>query len=168
MALPEPLGTPALERLTLTVVLPLSTAAFESEGVSAALPQAPVKAVRSRRILMVDDNTDTAWSIGQLLEFSGHQLKIASNGTEALRVADEWRPEVAVLDIDMPDISGHEIARRIRTQPWGGAMLLIAATGWAQSDDARAALEAGFDAHLAKPLDMTALDALIQGHPEAA
>ncbi|HKX41123.1 MAG TPA: PAS domain S-box protein, partial [Burkholderiaceae bacterium] len=153
-----------------TVVLPLSSGAAESD-VEPAAPTAPTApatpAEVARNILMADDNVDTAWSIAQLLSFSGHRLKIANNGGETLQLAEEWRPDVIVLDIDMPDMSGYEIARRIRSQPWGRAMLLVAATGWAQVDDARAALEAGFDAHLAKPLDMAALEGLIQRHPTA-
>jgi two-component system CheB/CheR fusion protein len=146
-----------------TVVLPLSRAAAPAPTAVVAprpsdVPAPPLK------ILIGDDNTDTAWSIAQLLKLSGHELQVAYSGAEALRLAGEWRPDVAVLDIDLPDLSGYDIARRIRTEPWGRAMLLVAATGWAQADDARTAVGAGFDTHLAKPVDMSALEALLQQH----
>lgn len=109
------------------------------------------------RILVADDSEDAAESLAMLLEFEGHTATVAHDGEEALAMAANEPPDVAILDIGMPGTSGYEVARRIRAQPWGRAMLLVAATGWGQEEDRRRALEAGFDRHLTKPMDATEL-----------
>jgi two-component system, chemotaxis family, CheB/CheR fusion protein len=106
-----------------------------------------------RRILIADDNRDSAESLGMLLNLSGHEVFLAHSGTEALNVAKEQRPDVAVLDIGMPDLSGYEVAQRIRLETWGQQITLIALTGWGQESDKRRAQAAGFDHHCTKPVD---------------
>ena len=106
-----------------------------------------------RRVLIADDSQDGAESLGMLLNLSGHEVFLAHTGTEALEVAREHRPDVAVLDIGMPGLSGYEVAQRIRLEPWGERITLIALTGWGQENDKRRAQAAGFDHHCTKPVD---------------
>ena len=105
-----------------------------------------------RRVLIADDNQDGAESLGMLLNLSGHEVFLAHSGKDALTVAQEKRPDVAVLDIGMPDLSGYEVAERIRLEPWGEHITLIALTGWGQENDRRRAQAAG-DHHCTKPVD---------------
>jgi CheY-like chemotaxis protein len=115
----------------------------------------------SRRVLIADDNHDAAASLAMLLELAGHEVRVAHCGRDALVLAPAFRPEVAVLDIGMPDLSGYEVARALRAAPSTGPLLLIALTGWGQSEDRRRAVEAGFDHHLTKPIDPDRLERLI-------
>jgi len=119
-----------------------------------------------RRILVVDDNFDSAESMAMLLKLSGHDVAIAHDGMEALTLAQEFLPDVALLDLGMPKLDGYEAARSIREQPWGQRMMLVALTGWGQAEDKRRSREAGFDAHLVKPVDFGALEKLVAGTPE--
>jgi signal transduction histidine kinase/CheY-like chemotaxis protein len=114
-----------------------------------------------RRILIADDNRDAADSLSLLLELSGHEVRVAHLGQTALSLAQTFRPDVAFLDIGMPDMSGYEVARALRQEPWATSLQLIALTGWGQEDDRRRALEAGFDLHLTKPVDPDLLQRLI-------
>jgi PAS domain S-box-containing protein len=107
----------------------------------------------SFRILVVDDNRDAAATLGMLLRIRGNDIRTAHDGLEAVGVADEFRPDVILLDIGLPKMNGYEAARRIRQQPWGSAMVLIALTGWGQESDRVHSQEAGFDQHLVKPVD---------------
>ena len=117
----------------------------------AAAPQEPQQ---QPLVMIADDNGDAAWGIAKLLELSGFRTVLAGGGEEALRVAERDRPDVALLDIGMPDLSGHEVARRLRASAWGRDMVLIAATGWGQDVDRQRSVQAGFDAHLTKPLNL--------------
>jgi PAS domain S-box-containing protein len=110
-------------------------------------------ATESRRILVVDDNRDATETLAALLELSGHQTATAFDGRAALEIADAFRPDVLLLDIGMPELNGYEVARGVRSLPWGREALLIALTGWGQDEDRRRSQEAGFDAHLVKPVD---------------
>jgi CheY-like chemotaxis protein len=92
----------------------------------------------------------------------GHDVRTALDGHEAERVAEAFRPHVVLLDIAMPGRDGHEAARRIRAQPWGKAMVLVAVTGWGQEQDRERTREAGFDAHLVKPVDHEELSQLLE------
>ncbi len=121
----------------------------------------PIEPVQRRRILVVDDNRDAATSLAELLEVIGHETSIANDGLEAVQAAETFRPDVVLLDIGLPKLNGFEAARRIRQQPWGKAMLLVALTGWGQEEDRRKSSEAGFDAHLVKPADPFALTELL-------
>ena len=114
----------------------------------------------ARRILIVDDNRDGAESLGMLLESLGHQIYVAHSGEEAMKVASEWLPDVGILDIGMPDLSGYEVAERIRSEAWGETIQLIAVTGWGQESDRRLAFAAGFDHHLTKPVSVRQLTEL--------
>ncbi|HET9327794.1 MAG TPA: ATP-binding protein [Candidatus Eisenbacteria bacterium] len=110
-----------------------------------------------RRVLVVDDNDDSATSLGMMLGAMGYEVRTAADGVAGLRTAKEFRPDVALLDIGMPRMNGYELARRIREQPWGRSMVLIAVTGWGQAEDQARTIEAGFDEHLVKPVDPTTL-----------
>lgn len=127
-----------------------------------ALPPAPAIAADGELILVADDNGDAAWGLAKLLELSGFRAVLARSGEEALQVAEQHRPTIALLDIGMPDLSGHDVARRLRGEPWGRDMILIAATGWGQEADIRHSMQAGFDAHLTKPLNVGRIKGLIE------
>lgn len=121
----------------------------------------PAPAAQGELILVADDNGDAAWGLAKLLELSGYRAVLARSGGEALHVAEQQRPAVALLDIGMPDLSGHEVARRLRATDWGRSMILIAATGWGQDADVQQSMAAGFDAHLTKPLNVGRIGGLI-------
>lgn len=116
-----------------------------------------------RRVLVVDDNCDSAESMSMMLKLSGHEVAVAHDGLEAIEVAREFRPDVAFLDLGMPRLNGYEAARSIREQPWGRQILLVALTGWGQEEDKRRTKEAGFDAHIVKPIDPDEVEELIIG-----
>lgn len=105
------------------------------------------------RILVVDDNIDSAEMMGTLLELHGHDVRIAHDGRSALRAAQEFVPDAVLLDIGLPDLDGYEVARRLRQDPVTQRVRLIAVTGWGQDGDRARAQDAGFDAHLTKPAD---------------
>jgi PAS domain S-box-containing protein len=115
----------------------------------------------ARRILVVDDNEDVAISLRSLLESSGHQVQVAHDGPLALRLAFEFEPEVILLDLGMPTMSGLDVARALRRRAGGADMLVVAITGWGQDKDRRLTAEAGFDVHLTKPVDHGELEAVI-------
>jgi PAS domain S-box-containing protein len=121
----------------------------------------PVPAVPRRRILIVDDNEDGATSLAMLLNLGGHETFIANDGREALDAFERIHPDVALLDIGLPVLNGYEVAHAIRERPLGKDVLLIAITGWGQEDDRNRAREAGFDAHLVKPVDHAELTKLL-------
>jgi PAS domain S-box-containing protein len=106
-----------------------------------------------RRILIADDNADVAESFEVMLQMFGHEVRTAFDGLEALERAEQFRPDVIVLDVGMPKLDGYETARRIRRQPWGRDVVLIAVTGWGNEKDKNRSAEAGFDIHLVKPVD---------------
>jgi CheY-like chemotaxis protein len=118
--------------------------------------------IAPRRILVADDNRDSAETMSMFLKLSGHDVHIAHSGTEALEVAKRVRPDIGVFDIGMPDMSGYELAERIRHEAWGERITLIAVTGWGQDADKRKALGAGFDHHLTKPVDPEKLEQLFE------
>ncbi len=105
------------------------------------------------RVLVVDDNEDAAAMLALLMQMSGHTTRIAHDGPQALTAAEDFRPDAVLLDIGLPGIDGHEVARRLRRRPWGRELLLLAVTGWGQLPDRQASTDAGFDAHLVKPVD---------------
>ena len=118
-------------------------------------------AIAPRRILVVDDNQDSADSLATLLRLTGHEVHIAHDGLEALEGAATFQPEVILLDVGLPRLNGYEAARRIREQQRHKAPTLVALTGWGQEEDRRRTKEAGFDAHLVKPVDFAALTKLL-------
>jgi CheY-like chemotaxis protein len=145
--------------------LPLSPPAPRS-----ALParKTPAALAEPRRVLVVDDNIDAAQGLHLVLEMQGHTARVAYDGAEALRVLADFWPEIVLLDIALPELDGYEVARRIRALPGGAAVRLIALTGWGQPEDKQRALDAGFDAHLTKPLDMAALAQALTAGPRVA
>ena len=115
----------------------------------------------SRRILVVDDNRDSADSLAQLLSLTGNDTRTAHDGEEGVALADQFRPDVVLLDIGLPKLNGYEVCRKIREQPWGKSMAVVALTGWGQDDDRRKSKEAGFNGHMVKPVDLTELMRLL-------
>jgi len=112
-------------------------------------------------VLVADDNRDSADSMAMMLELLGYRTTVVYDGDEALQAASALRPRIAILDIGMPRVNGHEVARRLRSEPWGERMVLIALSGWGRDDDRRKTAAAGFDHHLVKPLDLHELAALL-------
>lgn len=115
------------------------------------------RSATKRRILIVDDNVDSAQSLAMLLNFSGNETATAYDGVTAVEATQSFRPDILLLDISLPKMDGHEVARRIREQDWGKQMILVALTGWGQEEDRRRSKEAGFDEHMLKPVDYEAL-----------
>jgi CheY-like chemotaxis protein len=115
----------------------------------------------NQRILIVDDNRDNAESLARLLQLMGHEIAIAYDGLSAVDSAAAFHPAVILLDLGLPGLDGYEVARRIRAQPGGNDMMLIAATGWGAADDRRRSREAGFDHHMVKPVDLDELEKML-------
>ena len=109
------------------------------------------------RVLVVDDNVDSADSLSQCLRMLGYQTLMAHDGLEAVRSAESYLPDVALLDIGLPHMSGYEAAKQIRALPCGERLLLVALSGWGQEEDRRKSKAAGFDHHFVKPVDIDAL-----------
>ncbi|MHB8816337.1 MAG: hybrid sensor histidine kinase/response regulator [Steroidobacteraceae bacterium] len=120
------------------------------------------KPAKPLRLLVADDNRDSAESFAALLAASGHEVSVAHAGREALELACRLEPDALLLDIGMPELNGYQLAQRIRGTSWGRRAVLIAITGWGQEQDKRRALAAGFDHHLTKPLDPSCLEVLLQ------
>ena len=115
----------------------------------------------THRILIVDDNRDSAESLSMLLEITGNVTFMAHDGFEAIESIEKYRPEVVLLDIGLPKLNGHEVCRRVREQEWGKDIVVIALTGWGQEEDRRKSEEAGFNGHLVKPVDYDLLIELL-------
>jgi signal transduction histidine kinase/CheY-like chemotaxis protein len=147
-------GSEFIVRLPLAAQVPVAT--------GLACDPAPSPTSR-RRILIADDNRDAAESLAMLLEIAGHEVRVAHFGRAALSLAQIFRPDIAVLDIGMPDLSGYEVAEALRQEQWAANTRLIALTGWGQDSDRRRALAAGFDHHLIKPVDPDRLAEVIAG-----
>jgi CheY-like chemotaxis protein/two-component sensor histidine kinase len=137
-----------------TVHLPRKAVAATTPG---TLPVQSAARLVSRRVLIADDNRDGAETLGTLLQMEGHEVLIVHDGQEATEAFDTFQPEVALLDIGMPEINGYEVARLVREGSRGRAVTLIAVTGWGKTSDKARALAAGFDHHFTKPVDAEAL-----------
>ena len=133
----------------------------EEAAVPAPEATAPQTKTRRRKILVVDDNTDTADSMSKLLQLAGHATVAVHDGPSAIEAADKHEPEVVLLDIGLPKMDGHEVCRRLRELPRGKELVVIAVTGWGHGDEQRKWQDAGFDAHLVKPARLEALTALL-------
>ncbi|MGE0761441.1 MAG: MASE1 domain-containing protein [Pirellulaceae bacterium] len=120
-------------------------------------PREPVSRVSNLRVLVVDDNHDSAESAAMLLRMTGNDVRLAHDGEAALAVAEQFRPQVVLCDIGLPRRNGYDVCRHIRQQPWGADMVLVAVTGWGQDGDRQNSSDAGFDHHLVKPVDPQAL-----------
>jgi CheY-like chemotaxis protein len=139
-----------------TVRLPLLTDA----GQLSAPRRDESPAGAARRVLIADDNADTAEMMQVMLSFKGHDVRVARDGVEAVEIAGAFAPHIAFLDIGMPRMDGYEAARQIR-QMAGRRIVLVALTGWGQDEDKRRSREAGFDQHLTKPPEPDVVDRLI-------
>jgi CheY-like chemotaxis protein len=113
-------------------------------------------------VLVVDDNVDAAESLCTLLGMLGHTTAVAYDGPSGLTRATEFRPRVAILDIGLPGMNGHELARRLRAGPVCPE-LLVAVSGYGRDEDRRVSREAGFDHHLTKPVELAVLQAVLAG-----
>jgi signal transduction histidine kinase/ActR/RegA family two-component response regulator len=149
------------------VRLPLATGA---EATTAAPEPLPTE-TPPMRVLVVDDNRDAADSLGVLLGFLGYVVEVAHDGLGALRAVERFRPALVLLDLGMPEMDGYEVARRLRAQPDGQGLVIVALTGWGQEEDRLRSRQAGFDHHLVKPTDIDALQRLfaeVGKHPRMA
>ena len=130
---------------------------------SGTMTSKEIPAGGNRRVLVVDDNEAMVDALSTMLRLLGCEVRTASNGQLALEAADEFRPDVVLMDLGMPVMSGYEAARRIRQEPWGVDMQLVALTGWGQKEHKQRTLEAGFDHHLVKPVRPTDLERFFSG-----
>jgi PAS domain S-box-containing protein len=141
-----------------TVCLPL--AAQPADGAIASVLAPPVT-LAHLQIAIVDDNADAADTLGMALDLMGHTTCVAYSAADGIKQIEAFAPAVVVLDIGLPDMTGYDVARHLRAQAWGRPLILIAVTGWGQDSDKQLAQDAGFDAHLTKPVDFTTLNDLI-------
>ena len=121
--------------------------------------------MRQHRLLIVDDNRDAADSLALLLGLDGHDVRVAYTGRQALEIARNNPPDVAILDLGLPDLSGYDVAAQMRREPVLAGIRLIALSGWAQDQQQQRARDAGFDHHLVKPADPDELLALLAKMP---
>ncbi len=122
----------------------------------------PIVPIKPRfRILVVDDNPDSALSMAMMLSMMGHETRTAHDGEAAVATAEAFRPQVVLLDIGLPKLNGYEVAQRIRKEEWGASMFLVAITGWGQDEDRRRSEDVGMNLHLVKPVEPSALDRVL-------
>jgi len=121
---------------------------------------------RQRRVLLIDDNIDAAESLAQLLSLSGHDARTAIDGASGLRTAVEFQPEVVFCDLGLPGMSGYEVAKSLRALPAGRELILVALTGYGQPSDREKTAQAGFDAHLVKPVDPAVIESFLDDYAE--
>jgi len=144
-----------LPRVVAAATVPRAVPAPEAPG------PAPRALVPPRRVLVVDDNVDAARTLAELIALDGHEAHLAHDGPSAVESARRLRPDVVLLDIGLPGFSGLEVARRLREDPALAGLLLVALSGWVQPEDLVRSREAGFDHHLAKPVDVANLERLL-------
>ncbi|WP_321921922.1 response regulator [Paraburkholderia guartelaensis] len=149
----EGIGRGTLARLSIPV---------RTGGAEAVRPLAAVMAGNgTARVLIVDDNADACFALGALLELEGHEVRTAGDGTSALTVLRQWKPQLALVDIGMPGMNSYELAERMLAMPDQVNVMLVALSGHVSDGDRAAALAAGFHAHLAKPADIGRLRAML-------
>ncbi|MGZ8488774.1 MAG: hybrid sensor histidine kinase/response regulator, partial [Candidatus Binatia bacterium] len=148
-------GSEFIVQLPVTAHRPVNDGLLQEQINQSTLP------VRSRRILVADDFPQSAETLARLLEKDGNEVQIAKDGVAAVEAAAEFLPDIILMDLAMPRLDGYQAANRIRQQPWGKSMILIALTGWGQQQDRRRTQEAGFDAHLTKPVNYGAIVSLL-------
>ena len=112
---------------------------------------------QGHRVLVVDDNRDSAESLAMMLQLSGYEVHKAHDGLEAIEVAARLRPDVILLDIGLPSLNGYDVCRRMREQDESSDAFILALTGWGQEEDKRRSTAAGFDGHLVKPVNLARL-----------
>jgi CheY-like chemotaxis protein len=145
---------------TFTVKLPALRR--RTEPLSIEPPDDTQTAARpKRRILVVDDNRDSANSMAMILKLLGNEVGTAHDGVEAVKTAERFRPEVVLMDVGMPCLDGYQATRQIREQAWGKTMTIIALTGWGQEGDKVKSRQAGCNAHLVKPVNLEELQKLL-------
>src|SRR5262245_8865145 len=153
-------GSEFVVRLPVAAGVPAPETAFPAG-------EEPLPPLTKCRILIVDDNRDSADSLSMLFQVMGNEVGTAYDGEQAVETAESMRPDVVLLDIGMPRLNGYDTCRRIRQKPWGQRMLLIALTGWGQEEDIRRTKDAGFDYHMVKPVDPAALSRLLANRSKA-
>jgi CheY-like chemotaxis protein len=142
-----------------TIRLPVAEA---QKAMTAERREAPLRATASRcRVLVVDDNGDSVDSLAMLLRMMGHEVETASDGEAALHKAEEFRPDVAILDIGLPKLNGYDLAQEIRQRPWSKDVVLVALTGWGQAQHRLRSRESGFNHHLTKPVEFNVLQQIL-------
>jgi two-component system CheB/CheR fusion protein len=134
------------------VTLPTATSTAVAKERAAISRRQDGSRDRSRRLLVVDDNVDAAESMAIVLRMEGYEVRTSHDGETAIAIATDFRPQVILLDLGMPKMNGFDVARRIRREPWGQDVVLVACTGWGQPEDRRRSKAAGFDHHLVKPV----------------
>jgi CheY-like chemotaxis protein len=162
----DPLLPGALMRGLLLLAIALLLAEPECAGLAVLLALGAVvgpAGPATRRVLIVEDNTDAAFSLQLLLELSGHAVTVAHTGPEGVARAKEVRPEVVLCDLGLPGLSGHDVARALRADPQTAGARLIALSGHSHPDDLRRSGEAGFDEHLIKPVGPETLRRAVEG-----
>lgn len=128
-------------------------------------PPVTHSATRRFKILVVDDNHDSALSLAMMLSIMGHDTRTAHDGESAVATAETFLPDVVLLDIGLPKLNGYEVAQRIRNTSWGATMYLIAVTGWGQDEDRQRSSEVGLNLHMVKPVEPSALEKLLETLP---
>jgi CheY-like chemotaxis protein len=156
----EGLGKGSEFVVTLPAVAP--PVVVPSEGGAGGDADAP-----GLRILVADDVADSLTSLALALQILGHNVRTAADGVSAVEAASAFHPDVAILDIGMPGLTGYDVATRIRATDWGRRAMLIALTGWGQRDDILRAHRSGFDHHMTKPADFATLRRMIDAHAAA-
>jgi hypothetical protein len=147
---------------TFTVALPIEP---EPQSLVTANPKSMEPPLSMpRKILVVDDNQDAADSLAMYLQTEGHSVRVAYTPSVALEIAGQFKPELVVLDIGLPEMSGYEVARAIRADPKLSKAVLVALTGWGGEKDKENAKSAGFDAHLTKPVDLAAVQKILSDY----
>jgi CheY-like chemotaxis protein len=144
---------------TFTVRLP-ALPASAIEDARASQPAAPIATAR-RRVLVADDNLDAAESLAMLLTMMGHEVRAAHDGVQAIEQAEQFRPDLILMDVGMPKVDGLQAATQIRSMVWGAEPVIVALTGWGQEADRQRSKDAGCDVHLVKPLDFERLSVLL-------
>lgn len=144
---------------TFSIRLPALPAPPDEVGHSSFDGNVPAARIK-RRILVVDDNPDALESLSRLVTLMGNEVRLARDGREAIEVGREFKPEVVLMDIGMPNLNGYDAARQMRQERWGQEASLIATTGWGQDEDRRSSDDAGFNQHLVKPISLAALNAV--------
>jgi CheY-like chemotaxis protein len=143
------------------VRLPLTSAPGALPRPAPVAPPAPEHATKSLRVLVVEDNVDGCMMLAKVVRVRGYSVQTAFTGLAALAIATDWRPDVVLLDIGLPELSGFEVARRLRADPSNKGMKLVAVSGYGSERDVELGREAGFDAHLVKPVDLVEIEALL-------